>query len=170
MTTQPVPAAVLLREATDADMAAVLDMNNKAVPAVNPHTAASLAALCSEATNVIIAEVSGEIAGFLLMLDGPGRAYESLNYAWFSARYASFYYVDRIVVGENNRGDGIGRLLYEWAIENGAGRYPVLCAEVNIKPRNEGSLRFHDAMHFKDVGEQDTEGGSKRVVLLARDL
>lgn len=168
--TDPRAGGIELRLANDDDLPAVLAMNNRAVPAVNAHTADSLATLVDEATELVIADDHGQLAGFLLLLDGPGRNYDSLNYLWFSEHYDSFYYVDRIVVGENHRGAGIGRKLYEWAIENGAGRYPVLCAEVNIKPRNEGSLRFHDSMRFAAVGEQDTEGGSKRVVLLARDL
>ena len=41
-----------------------------------------------------------------------------------------------------------------------------MCAEVNIKPRNERSLIFHEKFGFTPVGEQDTEGGSKRVQLM----
>lgn len=161
---------VQLRAATAADLPDVIEMNNRAVPAVNAHTAASFETLWHTSTELMIAEIDGEIAGFLLMLDGPGRDYASANYVWFSQKFDNFYYVDRIVVGENSRGHGVGRLLYEWAIENGSDRYPVLCAEVNIKPRNEVSLNFHHAMQFEAVGEQDTEGGEKRVVLLARSL
>lgn len=170
MSSESSRAAVTVRHATQADLAAVLAMNNQAVPAVNGHTEASLTELWSKSTELLIADVDGDCAGFLLLLDGPGRDYESANYAWFSATYDSFYYVDRIVVGQDYRGAGIGRALYEWAIANGTGRYPVLCAEVNIRPRNDVSLRFHETMGYVAVGEQDTEGGTKRVVMLARDL
>lgn len=164
------PSSPQLRLATSADLPAVLDMNNQAVPAVNDHTQTSLAALVAVATELVIAEHDGKVVGFLLLLDGPGRDYASENYAWFSQMFDSFYYVDRIVVSADARGLGIGRKLYEWAIENARGRYPVLCAEVNIKPRNDVSLAFHDTMNFAAVGEQDTEGGAKRVVMLARQL
>jgi len=163
-------AATHLRLATNGDLAAVLHMNNRAVPAVNAHTEESLAQLLQVSTELVIADIDGECAGFLLLLDGPGRDYSSLNYRWFSNTYERFYYVDRIVVSEDHRGKGLGRALYDWAIENGTGRYPVLCAEVNIKPRNDVSLDFHETMGFEAVGEQDTEGGEKRVVLLARTL
>lgn len=170
MSSESPRAKVTVRPATEADLPAVLAMNNQAVPAVNTHSEASLAALWSTSTELVIADLDGACAGFLLLLDGPGREYDSTNYAWFSERYESFYYVDRIVVGEHSRGAGIGRVLYEWAIANGAGRYPVLCAEVNIRPRNDVSLTFHETMGFVAVGEQDTEGGDKRVVMLARSL
>ena len=41
---------------------------------------------------------------------------------------------------------------------------------MNVRPRNEGSLAFHDAFGFAAVGEQDTEAGSKRVRLYAKGL
>jgi predicted GNAT superfamily acetyltransferase len=47
---------------------------------------------------------------------------------------------------------------------------PVLFCEVNVRPRNETSLAFHEAIGFREVGQQDTDGGTKRVSLLALDL
>ena len=47
---------------------------------------------------------------------------------------------------------------------------PVLLCEVNVKPRNEGSLRFHHRLGFREVGQQDTEGGAKRVSMLAKPI
>ena len=44
---------------------------------------------------------------------------------------------------------------------------PVSC-EVDVVPENPGSLRFHEALGFESVGQQDTEGGEKRVRLLVR--
>jgi predicted GNAT superfamily acetyltransferase len=35
---------------------------------------------------------------------------------------------------------------------------------------NEGSLRFHHRIGFVEVGQQDTDGGTKRVSLLAKPL
>ena len=161
---------ITVRTWTAEERAVVLDMNNAAVPAVNAHTRESLVELEEQAAHTVVAEIDGVIAGFLLLLDGPGRDYDSLNYRWFCERYESLLYVDRIVIGEQSRGLGVGRHLYQWAVAAGRGRWPVLCAEVNIKPRNDGSLAFHDSLGFEAVGEQDTEGGAKRVVLLARPL
>lgn len=163
-------ASVRIRPMVDEDLERVLQLNNDAVPAVNAHQAASLSALVTLAENAVVIEVDSVVAGFLLLLDGPGRPYDSMNYAWFSQRYERFFYVDRIVIGAAFRGQRLGRKLYEWAIETGSGTWPVLCAEVNIKPRNQVSLDFHDALDFKVVGEQDTEGGTKRVAMLCREL
>jgi uncharacterized protein len=47
------------------------------------------------------------------------------------------------------------------------GRLEVTC-EVNVRPRNEASLAFHAARGSVEVGRQETDAGSKTVVMLAR--
>jgi hypothetical protein len=112
---------------------------------------------------------SGRVVGFLVGLEGPGLDYASLNYRWFGERYERFLYVDRVVVDPAGQGRGLGRSLYEAFVERAEG-HTALCAEVNIRPRNDGSLAFHDAFGFAPVGEQDTEAGSKRVRMFAKEL
>jgi predicted GNAT superfamily acetyltransferase len=161
---------VELRAGTAADFDAVLDLNSAAVPAVSTLDAAGLAGLVDQARALVVADAGDGLAGFLMLLDGPGRGYDSLNYAWFSSRFSSFLYVDRVVVGPDSQRQGIGRQFYEYAIELGASEYPVLCAEVNTRPLNQQSLDFHDTFGFESVGSQDTEGGTKTVRMLARSL
>jgi hypothetical protein len=45
----------------------------------------------------------------------------------------------------------------------------VLTCEVNLRPPNEGSLRFHRRLGFREVGRQETPYGAL-VTLLALDL
>lgn len=159
-----------LRAATESDLPEILRHNNAAVPAVNQLTIDDLEWFAAVAHTFVVAAAEERVAGFLIGL-GPGTAYESVNYEWFSARYADFIYVDRIVVAEAGRGTGVGSLLYdEFARRGRAEQTSVMLAEVNIRPRNEGSLRFHDAHGFVPVGEQDSEGGAKRVTMLERRL
>ena len=51
-----------------------------------------------------------------------------------------------------------------------AGSTPWLLCEVNVRPLNAGSLRFHHRIGFTEVGQQDTDGGRKTVSLLAKPL
>ncbi len=161
-----------LRPATPDDLRVVLPMNNAAVPAVGHLDAASLSVLAEQARWFTVAERGGELVAFLMGLHGPGLTYESLNYRAFCERYPQgFLYVDRVVVRADQRGQGLGGLLYQafvdWGRLDGA---TVLAAEVNVRPRNDGSLRFHRRFGFRPIGEQDTDGGAKRVQFLAYHL
>jgi len=162
----------LIRPAGEADLEAVLALNNASTPDVNELTLDELEWLAGVAhTFLVVGAAEEAIGGFLLGLDGPGVGYESLNYSWFSTRYERFIYVDRIVVSAGSRGRGVGQMLYdEFSTAGRADGHDVMLAEVNIKPHNHVSLRFHDRYGFSPVGEQDTDGGDKRVVMLAYPL
>jgi predicted GNAT superfamily acetyltransferase len=95
-----------------------------------------------------------------------GSDYASRNYRWFAEHLDSFAYADRVVVAPDARRRGLGRLLYEHAIQH-AGDRP-LAAQVNTRPRNEGSLAFHDGMGFTEAGRLTHDGGAKEVVMLLR--
>ena len=99
-----------IRDAVSADHAAILAMNNQAVPAVNPHDPESLSALLVMADRTWVVDDDGALGG-LLVAFGPGATYQSKNYRWLSERYDNFGYVDRIVVAQTHRRLGLaGRL------------------------------------------------------------
>lgn len=160
---------VSIRDLLAADLPAALALNNAAVPAVNELDAPALAALVDEGAVSLVAEVDGVFAGFCVVLP-PGLAYDSLNYRWFSARYDDFAYLDRIAVAPEFRRYGLGRAMYAELVRRLVGAVPVLLCEVNIRPRNEVSLAFHASLGFREVGQQDTSGGTKTVSLLELDL
>lgn len=138
-------------------------INEAAVPAVTPMSADDFDFYAAVAERFVVTD---GVSGFLILI-GPGvDDYESPNYRWFSERYGDFCYVDRIVIGAEQRGSGLGHALYDFAVEV-AGTRPLL-AEVNTRPRNEVSLAFHQAFGFTEVGVQEVEGGAKEVAMLCR--
>lgn len=158
------------RAATVADLPAIERMNQSHRPAVGDLDAAATLRLFEMSIYLRCAIDGDRVAGFLLGL-GPGADYASLNYAWFSERYDSFIYVDRIVVDEGYRSQGIGQALYEDFAAFGRARdAAVMLAEVNTRPRNEGSLRFHAREGFRDVGTLASPDGTKEVVMLEKAL
>jgi predicted GNAT superfamily acetyltransferase len=159
---------VQLRDCAESDYDALLHLNEEAIPAVNRISRDDMAKLHGQAASFRVACVGGLVAGFLLALR-QGADYSSPNYEWFSEKYESFGYVDRIVVGSLFRSGGVGSLLYD-DVRKHCGDAPVLCCEVNLRPPNPASLAFHHVIGFREVGQQETEGGAKRVSLQALTL
>ncbi len=152
----------------------MLALNNANVPALSGLGRDELARLAGLTSMSLVAEVDGAFAGFCMVMP-PGVDYASLNYAWFSRHagdlgYRTFAYLDRMAVAPEARRRGVGRGLYAHLVEALTGAVPVMFCEVNVRPRNDSSLAFHAAIGFREVGQQDTDGGTKRVSLLAIEL
>ena len=155
-----------IRDPEASDFEALVALNNDAVPAVNRLSVADIGRFAEIAD---VFRVAGPMAGprAVLIALQPGRPYDSLNYRWFEARYDSFLYVDRVIVDPTSRSSGLGAALYR-DLETTARDLgvPRLACEVNLRPANERSLRFHERLGFSGVGVQDTEGGAKSVQLM----
>lgn len=153
------------------DHGALLALNNVQTPAVNAIPMEELRQLLGWPGYHMVAHDDEGPAGFVVAIDGPGLDYPSDNYRWFSERYDHFLYVDRIAVHPRSHGLGYGSVLYASAIAHAAtAGYPVVLAEVNTRPPNEGSHRFHLRHGFTAVGEQETKGGSVRVRMYERRI
>lgn len=156
--------AQALRDATPADFAAILRLNDEWVHFTSPLDDASIARLHAQSAYHRVLEIDGEVVAFLLAL-AQGEEYESPNYRWFAERDNDFLYIDRVIVDGSQQGRGLASALYDdviaFARESGFAR--VVC-ELDIDPPNEASRRFHDARGFIEVGTQTLPSG-KRVSL-----
>lgn len=154
-----------------ADVPAVTALNNLHSPAVNEKTEEEMAELFGFSNIALVAtNRDREITAFLISL-GMGTAYQSENYRWFEDRGVRHQYIDRIVVGAQAKGTGIGRALYESVFEHArqTGANEVT-AEVNLRPYNPSSIGFHEALGFQRLAEQEIKEGTMRVALLARSV
>jgi uncharacterized protein len=156
---------VNIRETSANDLDAALVLNNANVPALNELDRAEIERLVSISAVSLTADVDGAFAGFCIVF-APGVEYASLNYQWFSRTYSDFVYLDRIAVDPTFRRYGIGRGFYAELQRRLTGQFPVLCCEVNVRPRNDASLEFHTSLGFREVAQQETDGGNKTVSLL----
>lgn len=147
------------------DLKTLLEMNNAAVPAVSEVTQSELSELIEKSLICLVAEVSAKPVGFLLCL-GPGITYQSPNYHWLSDNVSDFAYTDRICVKDNMRGLKLGDALYAALFKCFAGTDTSFVCEVNERPPNPGSLRFHKRLGFEEIGNADY--GEKAVVFLQR--
>ncbi len=156
-----------VRMIKEEDFPQVIAMNNDFVPAVTLLDHKKLMELKDQAQYIWIIEFENSICGFSIILP-PGASYDSDNYRWFSDRYSDFQYLDRVVIASEYQRKGLGRKVYDHWFAHSKG-LPLLL-EVNIKPMNEGSIKFHQKMGFLVAGEQDTEGGKKRVQYFVKEL
>lgn len=158
-----------LAEVTGDELSTLLHLNEAALPHVNSISLEDIRWFVDNAAYFRVARLDDRIAGFLIALI-QGTSYASSNYRWFCARYPNFVYIDRVVVAESARRRGVGRLLYEDVTAFAVQTVPLLTCEVNIRPRNETSLKFHERFGFVNAGFQDTENGTKTVSLMTKEL
>jgi uncharacterized protein len=114
-----------------------------------------------------VIEEGGVVTAFLLVLQ-QGTAYDSVNYQWFEKHYEKFLYIDRVVVSKTHQGRGLGHRLYAdlFAFAKQIGM-PLITAEFDLDPPNEGSRKFHESYGFSEMGRQVVPYGNKKVSLQA---
>lgn len=158
-----------LYDTTDADLAAVLALNESSVPHVNSIDLEQIRWFAENAFYFRIARIEGQFAGFLIGLR-PGLDYGSENYRWFCDNYDDFGYVDRVAVAPEARRFGVGSRLYNDFAESLRHHVDLMTCEVNVHPPNESSMRYHEKHGFMQVASQKTEGGAKEVALMEKKL
>lgn len=148
----------LLRPVTDADAPDVLALNERNVEALAPLDEDRFARLRAWSDRFDVIESDGGFAGFVITF-APGTPYDSENYRWFSERHGSqgFYYLDRIVLAEDVRRQGLGGFVYD-ALEIVAAQHGRMTLEVNLVPRNDASLAFHERRGYVEVGRLGDDG------------
>ena len=161
----------VVRNIEIADLPRVLKINNANTPGVSELTFTELETDLENSLHALaIDNEQGEVCAFCITFD-PGAPDAGANHRWFSERYESFVYLDRIAIDSNHQNRGLGALLYqsvELHMQNSA-EHSLLCCEVNLEPPNPGSLRFHQRIGFAEVGQRG-DGKAYQVVLLAKTL
>jgi uncharacterized protein len=155
-----------LRPLTPSDVDDVLALNERNVVKLAPLDAARLGEIRDWADRVDVLDVDGSFAGFVVTF-GPGTAYDSENYRWFTERFDDFYYLDRIVLHEDFRRQGLGGFVYD-DVEETARKHGRLALEVNLVPRNDASLAFHQRRGYVEVGRLGDD--DHLVTLLTKEL
>lgn len=158
-----------LRDVRDDDLAAVLELNQSQVPHVGSVDIGRMQWFADNADYFRVA-FAGETLGAYLIGLRPGSSYDSPNYGWFCDRYDEFAYVDRVAVAESARREGLASRLYEDFAAAMPGSIRIMTCEVNIRPSNESSMRFHRRLGFEQVGSLVSNDGEKEVAMLLKLL
>jgi predicted GNAT superfamily acetyltransferase len=154
---------------TAVDLDTALALNEASVPHVSSIDLEKIRWFAEHAFYFRIARVDGRFGGFLIGLR-PGIDYGSENYRWFCDNYRDFGYIDRVAVAPEARRLGIASALYNDFASKLKGDVQIMTCEVNIRPANATSMRFHEHQGFVQVASQETENGTKEVALMERKL
>jgi len=165
----------IIRDVRPRDLDEVLCLNEEVVPAVNSVPLEMMQWFAKNAAYFRVASKDhrednledNRLAAFLIGMR-PGTTYQSLNYRWFCDHYDDFAYIDRVAVAGHARRNGLATILYDDFRQSVPADVSVMTCEVNLRPPNETSMRFHERYGFEQVGSQATEGGDKKVALMAR--
>jgi uncharacterized protein len=160
--------SMLLRDVQATDLDTILAINNNAGESIVPIDGTRMARFLEIARYFKVAEVDGQVAGFLIALT-PEADYDSPNFRWFKSRYPEFLYIDRLVITPNNRRNGVGRLFYADILSFAEVRQPLLVTEAFIEPRDDVSLIFFQTQGFTETGQQSLPNG-RRVSLMSKSL
>ena len=156
-----------IRAIAETDRPAVLALNQGAVPHVGPLTLNNLRTLIGQTCYARMVVVEQELAGFMLAWH-PGNPIKAPTIAGFaSAMKASCTWT--VSQWPSFSGPGHRQSAVSGS-RAAAGRATRITCEVNLPPPNPGSMAFHQKLGFVEVGQQDIDGGSKRVSLLCKDL
>ena len=159
----------IIRDVEIADLDAVLSLNQSEVPHVGSVDIERMRFFADTAHYFRVAESDGGIAGFLVGLR-PGTSYASPNYRWFCDHYEEFAYVDRVAVAASARRSGLATRLYDDFAAAMPASVPVMTCEVNQRPPNQSSMRFHTRLGFRQVATLESDDGEKIVALLEKPL
>jgi len=159
----------IIRDVAPEDLDEILSLNEAVVPAVNSIPLEKMRWFAEHAVYFRVATADDLLASFLIGLR-PGTTYDSQNYLWFCDHYDEFGYIDRIAVAAHARRHGLATRMYDDFKAALPRDIAVMTCEVNLRPPNESSMRFHERYGFRQIGSQATEGGEKEVALMALDL
>ena len=143
----------MISDITTSHYAAFLDMNAEFVHWLSPMDEARLEWVLKRAHYARqIDDCSGALIGYACDVNYPDH--KNLN--WLNAHLDDFFYVDRIIIAAKAQGRGIGGKLYadveSFARDRG---HKWMACEVNTKPDNRGSHKFHERMGYSAFGEAD---------------
>jgi len=160
---------LIIRDVSDADVDAVLSLNQSEVPHVGSVDLEKMHWYAANATYFRVATAGDDLAAYLVGFR-PGTAYTSPNYLWFCEHYDEFAYVDRIAVAGFARRTGIATRLYDDFASTLPDEVGVMTCEVNVRPPNESSMDFHGRLGFGQVGSLVSDDGTKEVAMLLKKL
>jgi predicted GNAT superfamily acetyltransferase len=153
----------MIRDMTHQDFDSIVDLNQNALEGVGPLDNESLSLLVKMSDQALVVDHGdGDIAGFVITLP-PGAEYDSSRYRWFEDKLVDNYvYLDRIVVSDDHRREGVASRLYDQV----EGELPIA---LEVYDTNDVSLAFHESRGFEEVGALTSNGTTNLMMVREPD-
>ena len=155
-------------QATKDDLDFILYLNQESVPAVSNSDIEMMDHFLKISEYFKVFKINNELIGFLIALL-PGKDYNSVNYKWFHNKYDSFIYVDRIIINKSYQNQGYGTIFYDDLINSTKSKSMDIACEINIKPYNEKSIKFHKKYGFNEVGRKDIDSNKSVIYMIYKN-
>ena len=143
-----------IEQVTKDDLKSILSLNQDSIPAVSSSNLEMMRHFLAISDYFKVCKVNGISIGFLIALL-PEKDYNSEHYQWFNDKYDSFIYVDRIIFNKSYQNQGYGTVFYDDLINSIKNKSLDIACEINTKPYNKQSIKFHKKYGFKEVGRKD---------------
>lgn len=161
--------ALVVRDVLAHELDSILALNNGAGRSIAPLDMADLRRSFAHACHFKLAELDGQIAGFLIALREDDDAADA-RLDTPRTHFPQFVFIDRVVVAPPYRRHGLGRVFYAAVTSYAEARVPVLACEVQLEPRDDAALLFHGSWGFREIAQRTRAASGKRVALLAKEL
>jgi len=153
----PDHTASTLRPIEHDDFDQVIAINQSNLEGVSSLDHESLSMLVKQADHALTIDDGGQLAGFVITLP-TGATYDSSRYEWFESRLSDYVYLDRIVVADTHRRQGVASRLYDVVEQD----RPVA---LEIYETNDVSLAFHRSRGYEKIGEMVHDGKTNLMML-----
>ena len=157
-----------IEQATKDDLEFILYLNQESVPAVSNSDIEMMDHFLAISDYFKVCKINGKSIGFLLALL-PGRDYNSEHYLRFNDQYKSFIYVDRIIFNKSYQNQGYGTIFYNDLLNSTKNKSLDIACEINIKPYNEKSIKFHKKYGFNEVGRKDIDSNKSVIYMIYKN-
>ncbi len=159
--------AVELRAISSNDVSQLVVLNNVFATELSLTDIEGFSALIAGA---FYAKSNSGLTAFLIAFSHRSD-YAGANFRWFKTATDRFVYVDRVAVAASAQGGGLAGALYDDLFASAAAAgYERVCCEVNIKPPNPASDRFHFKRGFTEIGRAELSDQGKTVRYLQMSL
>lgn len=157
-----------ITDASETDFERIIELNSSEVSKTSDMDIDKLIDLdCLSIYHKVIL-LDGQVEGFMLVILA-GKNYANESYNWFSSKYESFHYIDRVVINSSCAGKGLGSALYNDFFTFSETHVRTMTCEYNLEPLNRVSKALHLKYGFSEVGRLMV-GNQKLVSLQTRTI